>query len=214
MHSPIRWALNGVSIPGTNSFLILSNAQPVQSGYYRVTATAIATKISVSSTGRVTVLRPMSYVAAWGDNSGGQASPPPGLGDVVSVAGGDFHTLALRRNGALVAWGNNADGQLNVPAGRFVGIAAGAAHNLAITENGSLVGWGRNESGQATIPTNAVSVVSVAAGDSHSLALLSTGVILGWGNNTYGQGRGTGELQGGTYRAVAAGRNHNLGVAY
>ena len=73
------WALNGVSIPGTNSFLILSNVQPVQSGYYRVTAMAIANKISVSSTGRVTVLRPMSYVAAWGDNSAGRP-PTAGVG--------------------------------------------------------------------------------------------------------------------------------------
>jgi hypothetical protein len=206
------WGFNNVPITGTNASLVLSNIQPSQSGYYRVTASAKGQPTSVSSTGRVTVFGPASFVVAWGDNSGGQASPPPSLGDVVAVAGGDFHSLALRRNGMLVAWGSNTDGQTNVPSDRFVGIAAGAAHNLAITEDGHVVAWGRNDSGQTTVPTNVISAVSVAAGDSHSLALLSSGTILGWGNNAFGQARGSGELQGGSYRAVAAGRNHNLGL--
>ncbi len=206
------WGFNSTAIAGTNTFLVLSNIQPSQSGYYRVTASSKTQQSSVSSTGRVTVFGPASFVVAWGDNSGGQANAPDLLGDVVAVAGGDFHSLALRRNGTLAAWGNNTDGQTNAPAGRFVGIAAGAAHNLAIIEDGHLLAWGRNDSGQITVPTNATSVVSVAAGDSHSLALLSTGVILGWGNNAFGQGAGTGELQGGRYRAIAAGRNHNVGL--
>jgi len=206
------WGFNSLSIAGTNASLVLSNIQPSQSGYYRVTASSKSQGLSVSSTGRVSVFGPASFVVAWGDNSGGQATPPATLGDAVAVAGGDYDSLALRRNEMLAAWGDNSDGQTNVPAGHFVGIAAGVAHNLAITVDGNVVAWGRNDSGQTTVPTNASAVVSVAAGDSHSLALLSSGVVLAWGNNAFGQGRGTSELQGGSYRAIAAGRDHNLGL--
>src|SRR5204862_7446898 len=41
-------------------------------------------------------LRPAGTVAAWGDNASGQASVPAGLNNVVAVAAGTFHGLALR----------------------------------------------------------------------------------------------------------------------
>ena len=44
-------------------------------------------------------------VAARGADRYGQASVPPGLGNVVAVAAGEYHSLALRADGAVVAWG-------------------------------------------------------------------------------------------------------------
>ena len=204
------WQFNNVPLAATNSSLAITNIQMAQAGYYRVTVSNFLG--SVSSTGRLSVFNPPSAVAAWGDNSGGQTNVPAGLNDAAAVAGGDFHTLALRHDGTLLAWGYNGDGQAKVPlsTNRFVGIAAGAGHNLAIMENGNVMAWGRNDSGQTNVPASATNVLAVAAGDAHSLALLASGTLVTWGNNSFGQGTNSGSLTG--IRAIAAGRNHNLAL--
>ena len=56
-------------------------------------------------------------VVAWGDNSQGQIGVPAGLTNVVAVAGGGAHSLALTADGAVVAWGANWDGQCSPPPG-------------------------------------------------------------------------------------------------
>jgi hypothetical protein len=205
------WQFNGQIVPGADPMLVLSNVQPAQSGFYRVTVTNQYG--SVSSTGRVSVLNAPSSVVAWGDNSGTQTNVPSGLGDIVAVAGGDYHSLALRRNGTLMGWGYNGDGQTTVPTNalRFVAIAAGGSHNLAITESGGVVGWGRNDFGQRTVPApTANNVLAISAGDAHSLALLSGGTVVAWGDNTLGQSSVPQGLS--TVRTIAAGHNHSLAL--
>ena len=54
---------------------------------------------------------------AWGNNSCGQTNVPGGLSNVVAVAGGFYHSLALKSDGTVVAWGDNSYGQTNIPAG-------------------------------------------------------------------------------------------------
>ena len=93
------WQLNGTAIAGSNSTLVISNIQASQSGYYRVTVTNQFG--SISSTARVSVLLPVSKVVSWGDNSGGQTNVPANLNDIVSIAGGDYHSLALHEDGTL-----------------------------------------------------------------------------------------------------------------
>lgn len=205
------WQFNGVSISATNPILVISNIQPSQSGYYRVSVTNQFG--SLASTGRISVMGLPSRVLAWGDNSGGQTNVPSGFDDIVAIAGGDYHTAALHRDGTLAAWGYNGDGQATVPTNtlRFVSIASGASHNLAITEKGTVIAWGRNEFGQTNVPASASNnVLSVAAGDSHSLALLASRTVVAWGDNTFGQTTVPQGLSG--VRAIAAGRNHNLAV--
>jgi len=73
-------------------------------------------------------------VVAWGGNSSGQCNVPTGLSNVVAVAAGVDHSLALEQDGTVVAWGGNDYGQCNVPANlsSVVPIAAGLYHNLAL----------------------------------------------------------------------------------
>jgi hypothetical protein len=56
------------------------------------------------------------------------------LSNVVAIAAGYYHTLALRSNGTVVAWGYNNDGQTAVPAwfSNVGAIAAGAYHSLVV----------------------------------------------------------------------------------
>lgn len=88
------------------------------------------------------------------------------LGDVIAIAGGGWHSLALRRDGTVWAWGYNANGQLGdgstvnrptavvvrdlngQPLKGWVAIAAGYSHSLAALENGTVWAWGYNQLGQ------------------------------------------------------------------
>lgn len=84
--------------------------------------------------------------------------------DIVSVAAGHYHSLALDRNGNIWSWGSNDQGQLGLGANvgriwepRLVTairdtviseIAAGASHSLAVSKNGELFTWGEGDSGR------------------------------------------------------------------
>lgn len=86
-----------------------------------------------------------------------------GLINVLSVAGGYMHVLALKRDGTVWAWGTNRRGELGNPAARdeyiskpvrveglnnVQAIAAASYHSMAIRSTGSGVwGWGDNEAG-------------------------------------------------------------------
>jgi hypothetical protein len=233
------WNFNVIPLSNTAVSLALTNLMPSQSGYYSVTVTNPYG--SISATGRISVFLPSASVMAWGDDSGGQTDVPTNLDDAVSVAGGDYHTVAIRHDGTLVAWGFDDEGQVDVPTNslRFVSVASGADHNLAIAEDGSVVAWGRDDSGQIDVPGTVSSALSVAAGNSHSLALLASGTVVAWGNDTYGQTDLPSVLTPGGYwvyipgdywwsgywiwvpvnnappaRAIAAGCNHNLALLY
>jgi multidrug efflux system membrane fusion protein len=78
-------------------------------------------------------------VLAWGQNTFGQCTVPAAASNVVAIAGGLEHSLALRADGSAVAWGNNSNGQGAVPAGlsNGVAVAAGFYHNVLLLGSGS-----------------------------------------------------------------------------
>ena len=98
-------------------------------------------------------------------DGGARCSPNPlrvvGLADVVAIAAGFGHSLAVRSDGSVVAWGANNHGQvgdgttadralptaISTPA-PVTELAAGLFHSLARLGNGTLVAWGPNAAGQ------------------------------------------------------------------
>jgi len=91
------------------------------------------------------------------------------LEDIVHVAAGSSHGLALSRDGQVLGWGRNDFGQLaqgnsgssTSPAALpvlgpdgsnqltgIVMVAAGYAHSLALDSNGRVYSWGQGDSGQ------------------------------------------------------------------
>ena len=113
-------------------------------------------------------------VAAWGDNTDGQTNIPAGLSGV-AIAGGGFHSLALKSDGTVAAWGYNGYGQTTVPAGLsgVTAIAAGDCHSLALKSDGTVVAWGNDGQGQIMSRRGCRASSPSPRGYFHSLALKS-----------------------------------------
>src|SRR6266446_10181 len=127
--------------------------------------------------------RGQGTVSAWGYNFYGQLgngtntdSNTPvqtsGLSGVTAIAGGLFHSLALKSDGTVWAWGYNGVGELG---------------NATFTSNNTPV--------QVLGPAGVgflTGVTAIAVGGQHSLALKSDGTVWAWGDNDLGQlGNGT-----------------------
>ena len=175
-------------------------------------------------------------VMAWGHNNAGQVgnykdqnnnlapvlSPVkvPNLVNVVSIAAGKEHSMALKQNGTVWTWGANDKGQLGIGSTinqsnpvavkkssseiltDIVAIAAGGQHSLALQDNGTIWTWGHNNQGQlgngtmltdedinyiATPIASDEKFIAIAAGENHSMALSDDGTVWSWGDNSKGQ---------------------------
>ncbi|HWQ92494.1 MAG TPA: hypothetical protein VN673_12550 [Clostridia bacterium] len=105
---------------------------------------------------------------------------PPDLTNVIAIASGANHCLALRDDGTVVSWGgpHPSNGQTNVPAdlANVVAIAGGGAHSLALRADGTVVSWGI----LTAVPASATKVVAIAAGSAHCMALRNDGKVVCW----------------------------------
>jgi len=94
------------------------------------------------------------YIVAWGNNTYGQCYAPGGS-VFVAVAGGWYHSLALKSDGSLVVWGWNKYDQCSVPAGNdFVSAAAGGEHSLALKSDGSALVWSDDIREECEVPAD------------------------------------------------------------
>lgn len=146
---------------------------------------------TVAVTLTVYAIPPPSRVISWGDNSYGQTNVPANMTNVVAMAGGLYHTVALRGTGRVSCWGNSNYFQTTTPVALLLtnsmAVGAGRYHSLAVMTNGQVVAWGYNGSGQATVPASLSNVTAVAGGWNHSAALLSSGRVVVWGQSSFGQ---------------------------
>jgi len=196
---------------------------------------ATGTSYWLNQGGHNIALRRDNTVWSWGYNFNGQIgdgdtisrSAPVKVADtldqtgyltnVVAIAAGDWHSLAVKNDGTVWGWGANAYGQLGdgTNASRLtvvqtqnlseiVQVAAGQYHSMALTQQGTLWAWGGNGSGQLGDGTRGVnrytpvqvlnstdgfltSVSEISVGDNHSLVLKTDGTVWAWGKNTSGQ---------------------------
>lgn len=203
-----QWLRNGIPVPGaTTSTLAFDRMSQAWVGMYTV---AVSNRYGIALSVPAWLALTLAGVA--GDNALGQRNLPAAASDLVTVAAGLWHTLALRADGRVVAWGYNYSGQCDVPAdlSNGVAVAAGGYHSLAVRADGSVVSWGANGLGQARPPSDLRGVVSVAAGHWHSLALTEHGRVVAWGDNSAGQLNVPAAV--GQVIAIAAGARHSLAL--
>jgi alpha-tubulin suppressor-like RCC1 family protein len=208
-----QWTHNGFELPGaTNGLLSLSSPLPTQTGGYALRVSNLTGVV----TSRVAFFE-TSEVITWGryynGSSNALAATTGGLTNIIAVAAGEDHGVALRGNGTVVAWGNNQYGQLSIPMAvqfQTATVAAGGNHSLALLTNGTVRAWGRNSYGQTVVPPGLSNVVALAAGREHSLALKFDGTVVGWGRNFEGQTNVPAGL--GAVVGIAAAANYSLAV--
>ena len=225
--SVYAWGSNSQGQLGNGAISSSATSSPaIVSGVFsmRDIAAGGAHSLAIDNTGSV---------YAWGDDSSGQVgddaifdnfeanprvvyeSTGLALTNVIAIAAGHEHSLALRADGTVWSWGNNFNGQLGnggfVSQARAVqvpgltnitAIGAGYLSSYAIKADGQVMGWGDNGYGQLgngntttqTSPVNARTSIfaqlkgatSVSGGIYHTIAN-RPGQVLGWGYNVYGQ---------------------------
>lgn len=216
------WGDNTFGQLGIGSYDTAAHTSPVE-------LPGIANVIAVDGGYRHSIaLKSDGTVWTWGENNSGQlgritealcdgypcgTSPAqvPGLADIVDIAAGEDHNVALGRDGTVWTWGWNNAGQLGdgsttdswTPVqvsglSGVIDIAAGRLHTLALRNDGTVLAWGWNNVGQLGDRTTTArftpvqvyglsGVKTIAAGAQHSLALLSNGTVRAWGLNGDGQ---------------------------
>ncbi len=142
-------------------------------------------------------LSPDRTVIAWGgSDSEGETNVPPGLTDVVDIAGGLNSSAAVRADGSIAGWGtlwNLVDrggwseyvaAPFDVPEGlsNVVAVVVGDSHAMALKSDGTVTAWGYDNSGQTFVPGGFQDVVAIAAGSRSSTALRADGTVCAWGN--------------------------------
>ena len=177
----------------------------------------LATAVMVSASAFQTAAADLApglfgHVVAWGNNSNHETDVPANLTNIVSIAAGSHHNLAVTTDGTVVAWGYGYYGQTNVPAGLngVVAVAAGGYHSLALKNDGTVIGWGNDGFGQIDIPANLLNVVAIDAGDFHSMALQADGTVVVWGYDSDNELMAPPGLN--NVVAIAAGNTHALAL--
>nr|XP_028585247.1 probable E3 ubiquitin-protein ligase HERC4 isoform X2 [Podarcis muralis] len=175
-------------------------------------------------------LNDSGQVYAWGFAADGQLGLPgteeytrvprniKSLSDIqiVQVACGYYHSLALSKGSEVFSWGQNKHGQLGlgyefkkqtspqqikslqgIP---FAQITAGGAHSFVLTLSGAVFGWGRNKFGQLGLndendryvpnllkSLRSQKIVYISCGEDHTAALTKEGGVFTFGAGGYGQ---------------------------
>ncbi len=178
--------------------------------------------------GHSLALKADGTVASWGLDNAGQLGDDSalvnksvpvavaGVSGVISIAGGQYHSLAARTYTGDNSWGGDQGGQLgddaalvNQPNAKSIATVSNSKQmsaggdvgdfSLDLRTDGTVVSFGRDNFGglgdDATLankPTpvpvaGLTNIVAIAAGDYHGLALRANGNIASWGYDASGQ---------------------------
>ena len=133
------------------------------------------------------------------------APDPYELTDVVAIAAGGYHTLALKRDGSVRNWGTFFYG---APAYVYVNSVFNYGYSV-----GDNVGEFQPpfEEAAVTLEAQQSNIAAIAAGFAHSLALTSSGAVIAWGDNRFGQTAVPADA-GAYVVAIAAGKTYSLAL--
>ncbi len=170
-----HWLKDGIELPNANApTLAITSMTESQAGRYRL---VVSNEFGTASSAEITLT--VNDLMISGDLSAGQAQMPAGLTNVISLAAGGGHVLALRNDGQVLAWGSNSCNQASAPsmASNVVKIAAGELFSLALRSDGSVMGFGSSYLNDTNLLAGLSNVVDITAGVLHWAALHSDGRV-------------------------------------
>ncbi|MCL2785890.1 MAG: hypothetical protein FWD81_01515, partial [Methanomassiliicoccaceae archaeon] len=177
---------------------------------------------------------------AWGNNGEGQLGFAPYITlnptpvkvgadtNWASAVTGEFHSFAIKTDGALWGWGRNTVGQLGLgyTSTFFVGLptqvgtdtnwaslSGGNGHTIALKTNGTLWGWGGNASGQVGQGATGGTYHSptqigtdnnwawISTGGATTFAIKTNGTLWACGSSQFGR-IGNGDIANNTYPSL------------
>lgn len=175
------WGDNQIGELGTRSTADCSGSKLITSPCSPVPlqVRGLSGVVAIAAGGHSLALKGDGTVWAWGPNDKGQlgtalttacdgfsCSRVPvqvsGLGGVIAIGAGEYHSLALKRDGTVWAWGMEFD--------LGIGISKGAPHPQPVNV------------------TNLSGIIAIAAGRNMSLALKRDGTVWAWGAGPLGDG--------------------------
>lgn len=134
------------------------------------------------------------------------------LSNIIEIAAGKEHSLALTKDGKVWAWGANLFGQVGISdtytltpslvkfsdgseLTDVISISAGFTHSIALKKDGTVWAWGDNSfmqlgnsiqysSAQPIQITGLPVIKAISAGDYYNLALTEDGEVWAWGDNS------------------------------
>jgi alpha-tubulin suppressor-like RCC1 family protein len=173
--------VQSTSAMGDSAILQMINQRSIQRNLQATTSPAQVT----TTLSKLWTMYLKGRLYCWGNNSDNQAAGTgpavttpqlQTLSDVVAIAAGFGHSLAITSDGKLWGWGRNDYGQLaegssdNIstpraiahPTGKkFIAVAAGQYHSLALDEERTIWAWGINLNGEIGIGTSGKDSITI-----------------------------------------------------
>ncbi|WP_020617163.1 stalk domain-containing protein [Paenibacillus daejeonensis] len=203
-----------VQTSGTYTYIFKSDNSVWQFGYFK----SVPTRLDLPQPAKKIVAADYDTIVLFEDGTVWRypreehltPAPIPGLTDIIDLANGRIHTLALKADGTVWGWGTNFQGQLgngqlsdswDVPVQKAQGLTkvkaiAAGDNSLALTEQGEVYTWGgwphssrvtaANPEGYRITPVKVHNLPAITAIDMHGtnvLALDVSGKVHTWGQN-------------------------------
>ncbi len=154
-------------------------------------------------------------ISCWGDDEGGQVTPPTGVFKAVTTGGEEnttSHSCAIRTDDTAVCWGQNPHGEASAPAGTFKAISAGGNFTCGIRTNDTLACWGANNGRKSSPPGGTFKTID--AGATHACAIRTDDTVACWGGNQNFLREFVGQANppSGAFKAVSAGYDHTCAL--
>jgi len=165
--------------------------------------------------GHSLALTDTGHVYAWGAGKDGELGFPisveteaeprevPGVSDIIGLAAGGEHSLALTSDGRVISWGDGRKGQLGLTGNKetntrprvietlstlhIVAVSCGLHFSAALSDQGEIYLWGEEQNDVPTKLQTNIKATTIACANGHCILLTENGDVYVWGKNADGE---------------------------
>jgi alpha-tubulin suppressor-like RCC1 family protein len=189
-----------ISAAWNYDLVLLSDGVLAKIGKYSKLPSGLTNIVAIAGSktfsGKNIALKNDGTIVEWSNRGGPVDNAVLEISNVIAIAAGGGHSLALSKDGAVFGWGANANGQATgspttdfqhptrgmvtiggQPLKDISAISAGEALSMALKKDGTVIVWGDNRWHQTDVPAGLSNVVAIAAGANYCLAITTNAVV-------------------------------------